>query len=179
MGEVVIIKRWVSNKNIRMVYSPSKNTYLWLCLKRAGVSGVVSPWVLSGTGEGEGGRFRWISWPGKRLAGGGVIRNTWSHRTRSSWADHGNAHPSAHQSARALPGTFVSSCPAMVCPLPCIWKRCLQMVAGRMNLYQRHLGDVAGTRLHENYPTPLDFRSSSAWLKSALKGTAILSSIDT
>ena len=32
-----------------MVYSPTKNTYLWLCLKRAGVSGAISPWVLSGT----------------------------------------------------------------------------------------------------------------------------------
>ena len=30
-----------------------------------------------------------------------------------------------------------------------------------MDLYQRHLGDVAGTRLHENYPSPLHFRSSN------------------
>ena len=35
------------------------------------------------------------------------------------------------------------------------------MMAGQMNLYQRHLGDVAGTRFHENYPSPLHFRSSN------------------
>ena len=33
-------------------------------------------------------------------AEGGVIRNAWSHRTRNPWADHGNAHPSEHRSAR-------------------------------------------------------------------------------
>ena len=55
----------------------------------------------------------------------------------------------------------VTSHDTTVCPLPCILKGYLQMVAGRMNLYQRHLGDVAGTRLHENYPSPLHFRSSN------------------
>ena len=65
----------------------------------------------------------------------------------------------------SLPSSFEPSPPpsthATVCPLPCILKGYLQMVAGRMNLYQRHLGDVAGTRLHENYPSPLYFRSSN------------------
>ena len=43
--------------------------------------------------------------PGRRVivlsaAEGGVIWNARSHHTRSPWADHGNAHPSAHRSAR-------------------------------------------------------------------------------
>ena len=81
-----------------------------------------------------------------------------------------------------------------VCPLPCITKGYLQMVAGQMNLYRRHLGDVAGTKFHENYPSPstsdtemkgAKFSPSHAkkeklgfyyiwgyftWLKSALNG---------
>ena len=86
-----------------------------------------------------------------------------------------------------------------VCPLSCITKGYLQMMARRMNLYQRHLGDVAGTRFHENYLSPLTsdpvmkgakFLPSHAkkekfgfyyiwgcftWLKSALKRTGVLS----
>ena len=30
-----------------------------------------------------------------------------------------------------------------------------------MDLYQRHLEDVAGTRFHENYSSPFHFRSSN------------------
>ena len=49
---------------------------------------------------GGGGRFSRVGWPGERTAGGEVVRNAWSHSTRSPWADHGNAHPSAHRLAR-------------------------------------------------------------------------------
>ena len=47
-------------------------------------------------------------------------------------------------------------------PLPCIISEgYLRMVAGRMNSYQRHLGDVARTRFHGNYRSPLHFRSGN------------------
>ena len=34
-------------------------------------------------GEGEGDRFSRVGWPGERTAGGEVVRNAWSHSTRS------------------------------------------------------------------------------------------------
>ena len=44
-------------------------------------------------------------------------------------------------------------------PTPMYFKGVLTDGGGRTHLYQRHLGDVAGTIFHEKYPSPLHFRS--------------------
>ena len=46
---------------------------------------------------------------------------------------------------------------ATACPLPCISKEYLKMVEGRINSYQRHLGDVARIIFQGNYPSTSGF----------------------